>query len=179
MRALLAAFDGPEPRPATFALSNVQFETFLEPVILAQAAKPLLVLHALTAMALLGATTHLVIVKALRWRGRPKERLEALYSRLIAPLFVGAFILGLAMYPHFRVDVRARFLDSQQPWASNLFDFKEHMAALGLPLAVALFFLARRGPASRPVADLFAVVLWAIVAWAAISGLIITSVRGV
>ena len=144
-----------------------------------QAAKPLLVLHALTAMALLGATTHLVVVKTLRWRGRPRERLEQMYSRLIAPLFVGAFFLGLTMYPHFRVDVRARYLDANQPWASNLFDFKEHLAAISLPLALGLFFLGRRGPAARPVTDLFAVTLWLIVAWSVVSGLIITSVRGV
>ncbi len=148
-------------------------------MIFAQAAKPLLVLHALTAMALLGVTTHLLVVKAMRWRGRPRERLEQTYMRLLAPLFGGAFILGLLMYPHFRVEVRARYLDSVQPWASNLFDFKEHLVSLGLPMAIALFFLARRGPKARPVTDLFAALLWAIVAWAAVSGLIITSVRGV
>lgn len=147
-------------------------------MVLAQAARPLLVLHALTAMALLGATTHLVVVKALRWRGRPQARLEQRYSRLVGPLFTTAFVLGLAMYPHFRVDVRARFLDAQQPWASNLFDFKEHLVALGLPMAVGLFFLGRRGEAARPLTDLFAVTLWAIVLWSAVSGLLITSVRG-
>lgn len=148
-------------------------------MVLAQAARPLLVLHALTAMALLGTTTHLVVVKALRWRGRPRETLERTYGRLIAPLFVGAYGLGLALYPHFRVDVRAHYLDAEQPWATNLFDFKEHLMSLGLPLAIGLFVLARRGPEARPLTDLFAVALWAMVTWSAISGLIITSVRGV
>ena len=96
----------------------------MEPVVFAQAAKPLLVLHALTAMALLGVTTHLVVVKVLRWKGQPREKLEQTYSKIIAPIFAVAFALGLAMYPHFRVDVRARYLDPHQPWASNLFDFK-------------------------------------------------------
>ncbi len=148
-------------------------------MILAQAARPLLVLHALAAMALLGVTTHLVVVKVLRWRGRPRERLEQTYSRVVAPLFGGAFALGLAIYPHFRVDVRSRYLDAQQPWASNLFDFKEHLMALGLPMAIGLFFLARRGEGARPLTDLFAVALWAMVVWSAVSGLVITSVRGV
>jgi hypothetical protein len=142
-------------------------------------ARLLLVLHALTAMALLGASTHLVVVKVLRWRGRPRERLEQTYARLIPPLFVAAFALGLAMYPQFRVAVRAHFLDAQQPWASNLFDFKEHLMALGLPMALGLFFLARKGEAVRPLTDLFAVTLWLMVLWSAVSGLVITRVRGV
>ena len=83
------------------------------------------------------------------------------------------------MYPHFRVDVRGRYLDRHQPWASNLFDFKEHLMALGLPMALTLFFLARRGDSVRPLTNLFAVALWVMVLWSAVSGLIITSVRGV
>ncbi len=150
-----------------------------EPVFLSGAARPLLVLHALTAMALLGASTHLVIVKILRWRGRGRPRQEQLYSRLIAPLFVVAYGLGLILYPHFRVNLRAGYLDANQPWASNLFDFKEHLVSLGLPLALALFFLARRGPQARPFADLCAVVVWAMVLWSSVSGLIVTSVRGI
>lgn len=151
----------------------------LEPVFLASAARWLLVVHALGAMALLGASTHLVVVKVLGWRGRRQERLEQRYSRLIGPLFIATYGVGLFLYPHFRVNVRARFLDAEHPWASNLFDFKEHLVSLGLPLAVGLFFLARGGPAVRPVTDTFAVVLWLMVLWSAVSGLIVTSVRGI
>lgn len=136
-------------------------------------------LHALVAMALLGSTTHLVVVKVQRWRGKPNERLEQVYARLIAPLFGAAFFLGLVLYPHFRVAVRAGYLDASQPWASNLFDLKEHLAALGLPLALGLYGLAKRGPAVRPLTDLFALALWAMVTWMAVSGLIITAVKGV
>jgi hypothetical protein len=151
----------------------------LEPVVFAQAARPLLVVHALVAMALLGVTTHLVVVKGLRWRGRPREKLEQTYSRLIAPLYGATFFFGLLLYPNFRVAVRGGYLDANQPWASNLFDFKEHLAALGIPLAVGLYYLAKKGAAVRPLTDLFAILLWAMVVWEVVSGLIITSVKGV
>ena len=127
----------------------------------------------------LGATTHLVVVKALGWFGRRRDRLEQRYSRIIAPLFFGSYLLGLLLYPQFRVNVRHHYLDAEQPWASNLFDFTEHLVSLGLPMALGLFLLAHRGPAVRPVTDTFAVLLWAMVLWSAVSGLIITSVRGV
>ncbi len=151
----------------------------MQPVVFAQISRVLLVLHALTAMALLGATTHLIVVKVGRWRGTSRERLEQMYSRLIAPLFCGAYGLGLMLYPHFRVNVRAVGLDAETPWATNLFDFKENLVSLGLPLAIALFFLARRGPEARLVNDLLAVALWLMVLWGAVSGLVVTGVRGI
>lgn len=151
----------------------------LHPVLFTGLEKALLVLHALSAMALLGALTHLVVVKALRWRGQARERLEQKYSRLIAPIYAGVYGIGLALYPHFRVNIRGRLLDVEHPWASNLFDFKEHLASLGLPMAMALFFLARGGPPVRPLTDLFAFALWAMTLWSVVSGLIITSVKGI
>jgi len=148
-------------------------------------ARLLLVLHAVIGFALLGACTHQAVVGIGLLRGRAHlGRLARIYSRVIGAAFVAAFAVGLLMYPHFRYHVRALFLDRYEPWASNLFDMKEDLLGLGLPLALALFFVGRRldPERERAAAPFFAVLsvsLWALVAFGVISGVIVTSVRGV
>src|SRR4051812_34865753 len=105
----------------------------------------LLVLHALVALALCGACTHLAIVAVRLLRGpRGLGRLARIYAQVVSATFVIAFALGLLLYPTFRYHVRGLFLDRHAPWASNLFDIKENFAALGLPFAIGLFFIGRR-----------------------------------
>ncbi len=154
-------------------------------VFLHGATRPLLVLHALIAFALCGATTHLAIVSVQLLRGRVHlGRLARVYSQVIGATFVCAFALGLILYPDYRYFVRALFLDRYEPWASNLFDMKEILAGLGLPLALALFFVGRRldPKEHRGVLPYFAALslsVWGIALTAAISGLVVTSVRGI
>jgi hypothetical protein len=145
----------------------------------------LLVLHALGGFALCGACTHQALVGIGLLRGRfHLGRLARVYAQVIGLTFVGTFGVGLLMYPHFRYHVRGLFLDRYEPWASNLFDMKENLLALGLPLAVSLFFVGRRfdPKAERGLVPFFAVLslaLWALVAFGVVSGIIVTSVRGV
>jgi hypothetical protein len=148
-------------------------------------ARPLLLLHAVAAVALAGAATHQALVAFRLWRGAIHlGRLARVYSRLLGALYPAAFALGLLMYPHYRYAVRGLYLDRYAPWASNLFDVKENFAALGLPLALALFFVGRDlEPArDRPLLGFVAflsIALWALMLTAALSGLLITDVRGV
>jgi hypothetical protein len=147
--------------------------------------KPLLIAHALAAFALVGVCTHqLVVAVGLLQSRRHLARLARIYAHLIGALFVAAFALGLLMYPHYRYHVRGLFLDRYEPWASNLFDMKENLLALGLPLALAVFALGRKLQPERdepllPYYAATAVALWALVVFGAISGLVVTSVRGV
>ena len=148
-------------------------------------AKPLLVLHALAAFALLGACTHQALVAIALLRGRwHLARLARIYAQVIGALFVLAFAAGLLIYPRYRYVVRGLFLDRYEPWASNLFDMKENLVALGLPFALGLFFLGRKfdGTNDRvlvPWLAFSAISLWALVTFGVVSGLVITSVRGV
>ena len=148
-------------------------------------AKPLLVLHALAGFALLGACTHQAVVGVGLLQGRVHlTRLARVYATVVGPLFAGSFGLGLLMYPHYRYHVRALFLDRHAVWASNLFDMKENLLALGLPLAVGLFAVGRRlEPGADRALITFqasaAISLWALVAFGVVSGLVVTSVRGV
>lgn len=154
-------------------------------VFLDGSAKLLLVLHALAGFALCGACTHQALVGIGLWRGRHHlGRLARIYSQVIGGTFIGAFVVGLLMYPHYRYHVRGLYLDRYEPWASNLFDMKENLLGLGLPLALALFFIGRRlqpaeERATLPFFAVLSVSLWALVVFGVISGVIVTSVRGV
>jgi hypothetical protein len=148
-------------------------------------ARLLLVLHALAGFALFGACTHQVLVGIGLVRGRAHlGRLARIYAQVSGGLFVAAFAVGLLMYPHYRYHVRGLYLDRYEPWASNLFDIKENLLALGLPLAIALFFVGRRfePKGERALVPFFAVLsvaLWALVLFGVVSGLVVTAVRGV
>ena len=54
-----------------------------------------------------------------------------------------AAILGMVLYPAYRVEVRGRYLDHVAPWATNTFDIKENLALVALPLCLAAWYLAR------------------------------------
>jgi hypothetical protein len=147
--------------------------------------RPLLVLHALAAFALVGAATHRVIVSIQLLRGRAHlGRLARVYAQVIGGTFVGTFAVGLLMYPHYRYFVRGLYLDRYAQWASNLFDIKENIAALALPAALGLFFVGRHlepkaDAALLPFFTFLSVMTWAAVVVTAVSGLVVTGVRGI
>jgi hypothetical protein len=154
------------------------------PTFLFSSARTLLVLHALVALALGGASTHLALVSLRLLRGHQGlARLARIYAQVVSVTFVAAFAVGLLLYPSFRYHVRGLYLDRHAPWASNLFDLKENFAALGLPCAIGLFFIGRRlDPAREPgMIRWFAfasVWTWLTVVFGVVSGLVVTSVKG-
>ena len=111
------------------------------------------VLHALCALALCGTSVHQAVY-ALRLFTRPLRRLRLtkcrLFSRLVLLSYLAVMGLGGLLYPRYRYFVRGLYLDRYAPWASNLFDFKENLATVGLPFAVAAFFWPARCISSRP-----------------------------
>lgn len=105
--------------------------------------KLLVLLHAVSAIALLGASTHHAVVAVLALRGRPRPRLARIYSLVVLVSFAVTFAFGASAYPRFRHLVRALYLDAYAMWASRLFEAKEDLAAMGLPLVGLSFILAR------------------------------------
>jgi hypothetical protein len=97
---------------------------------------------------------------------------------LIAPLaLVAQAACGLLLYPAYRLRVRAADLELSAPAVVQLFDLKEHLAALSLALVIGAA-LAGRAPEGRetrwPIAALSctgAAFLWV----AAIVGLYVTA----
>jgi hypothetical protein len=105
------------------------------------AARPLVLLHAAASMVLVGATTHHAIAAYGYVTGRPTARITRAHARIVGVAYLLTTALGA--YPTYRYHVRALFLDRYAPWASNLFDVKENLATIGLPLALASFWLSR------------------------------------
>lgn len=143
----------------------------------------LVVVHALAAMVLIGASTHQAIIVFGYLRGVYKSRLGRIYAATVLVSYLVTFALGAAAYPAFRYHTRALYLDRYQPWASNLFDVKEHFASLGLPLVIGVFVLSRvlEPKSDRSLLPGYAVLSFgvaAIVWFNVIAGLVVTLARG-
>ena len=146
----------------------------------------LLVLHSIAAVLLLGAVTHQAI--ALWWPPRQlgsgfARSLRAVhperYARAIVVLFAIVVGLGSVAYVPFRSVTRALYLDVHAPWATGLFEIKEHAAAIGLallPLYWAVWRAAEAGERTgrRAVTSLLAIITW----WNFIVGHVVNNVRG-
>jgi hypothetical protein len=153
-------------------------------LFLAELARAVVVLHAIAAMVLVGAATHHAIVAVGYLRGGYRVRLARVYAATVAVAWLVTFALGLVAYPTFRYEVRALVLDRDAPWATSLFELKEHLAAVGVPLALGVFAVSRvLDPKSdRAIARVYVamtIVAAAILWFDTISGLVITMVKAV
>jgi hypothetical protein len=157
-----------------------------EPTIFLQAqGKFLLVLHALLAILLLGSMTHNVLI-CVRYLGGnfARIRLEKLYVKVAFVAYLLTFGLGSVIYPNYRHHVRAQYFDLHQPWASHLFDVKEHWSAIGLALFAAFLLLSyliepRQDRSWLPFYVFLSVCLASIVWFSLITGLILVSYRSI
>lgn len=165
-------------------------------VFLGSVGPLLIVLHALLALVLGGASVHQAVIATQVLRGRPlRGRLARLYSLIALCAYLMTLLSGALVYPRYRYFVRGLYLDRYAPWASNLFDFKENLATLGLPLAIGAFIIARELAPASPAAPrptpppglqavrllygLFALGTSLISVFNIVAGLLCTSVRGV
>lgn len=158
------------------AVASIAFERW---------GKLLLLSHALLGILLLGSITHnaLITLRYLKGDFR-KISLEKLYVKVAAIAYGLTFALGAVLYPNYRYYVRALYFDKDLPWASHLFDIKEHWAGIGLGLMVAFYWMSRViQPRSDRRALFFYVFLslsLALIVWfTLISGLYLTSLRSV
>ena len=154
----------------------------------------LIVLHAFSAIALGGSSVHHAVIATQALRGRPlRRRLAKLYSLVALCAYLATLASDGLVYPRYRYFVRGLYLDRYAPWASNLFDFKENLATLGLPLAIGAFVLARElasapadpdssspavPQAARLLYGLFALGTSVISLFNLTAGLLCTSMRG-
>lgn len=146
--------------------------------------KPLLVLHFAAAVALVGSSTHLALQMPALLRGQSRVRLERVYGRVVAAAYSVTYALGALLYPTYRYHVRALYLDRHHPAVSNVFDVKENLASIALPLALALGALGGRLAAEeerpyRPVYAAMSLFVAAVVWFDVVSGVVIVSYRSV
>ena len=143
----------------------------------------LLIVHALLSTALAGAVTHLLVVGLRMLAGRkPSPRLVRIYGLTSAGLTLAVVASGLILYPSYKVQVFAAYLEANAPWAAELFELKEAAGLFTVPLAVGLFVLGRRRiPEDHAVHGAFAVFalgLFGLVVFAFVSGLVIVAEKG-
>ncbi len=143
-----------------------------------------LVLHGLCATLLLGAITHQALGL---WYPAPATRrgwwsaLRAVHpERFVGAtivLFCVAVLLGAVAYAPFRVITRVQYLDGQAPWATGLFEVKEHAAAIGLALLPAYWAVWQESNGNRGrrwLTTFLAALIWS----SFLAGQIVNFVRG-
>lgn len=81
----------------------------------------------------LGFGVYLIIRRVkIDWSSGLKVSLIGIWA------YLSSFILGLLIYPVFRIKVRAAYFDPKLPWLTGLFEIKEFVEAIGLFIALVL-----------------------------------------
>jgi hypothetical protein len=149
----------------------------------------LLIIHALLAVALLGALTHQAVAAAIpvrRVAGTPNfvTRFRAVtgsaYATTICALWVLTMLMGAWIYIKYRVYIRIPIEQAGYWKTQGFFDFKEHMAVLGLGLLPAYWFFWKnaQAPEYDSVRKWSTLVLTAICWFNFIVGHILNNTRG-
>jgi len=147
----------------------------------------LLIVHALVAVALLGAITHQTLstwaaasTRPGSFFGRFRTVPSAAFANAVIVLYAVTAILGAIVYLYFRVDVRPA-LEQASRWAAlGVFDLKEHFIAIGLALLPAYFVCWRhpRDEALRRTRTALTSMLAFIVWWGFLVGHVMNDIRG-
>ena len=126
------------------ALTNWRYSPEVPSVFLQSWGSLLVVVHSLSAIVLCGASVHQALLAVLLVQQRPvRSRSLRLYGWTTLLAYLSTLTAGALLYPRYRVVIRALFLDRHAPWAANLFDFKENLATIGLPLAIGALLIAQ------------------------------------
>jgi len=114
-------------------------------IIFESISKPLLFLHLVTAVIAMASAIHLCVRFTMALRGRKGLfRIKKMHAQILAISYSISFILGAIIYPTFRVRVRYEYFDKELPWATMLFEIKEHYAAIALLPVLALYVISSR-----------------------------------
>lgn len=145
---------------------------------------PLLIAHLVATGVLLGSMTHnlVYVIGYLRGRFGPKRR-EARQAAIMWWSYAVTYGIGALIYPAFRVHARHEYLDANLPWATGLFEVKEHWGALAVALLCAYWAVRRSFDPEEDRARLWVYVPWcfllnAIIWYKTIIGGLLTILRG-
>lgn len=104
----------------------------------------LLLVHLFATFVLVGGMTHnlLSVLKYIRGKFE-RQKLEWLYVRVSLGAYILVYVTGALIYPAYRVYLRHYYFDSQIPWATGLFEVKEHWSAIGLAMFFVYYFVRK------------------------------------
>ena len=146
----------------------------------------LLILHGLTAVALLGAVTHQAVSvwlpakSAASFVSRMRGVSATSYVNAIVVLYALTALLGGIIYPTYRLNVRIVLEQMQLHVPNGVFELKEHFVALGLGMLPAYWYFWRAPEAiehARARAVLTAILAF-IVWWGFLVGHVLNNIRG-
>lgn len=146
------------------------------------------IVHALLAVALLGALTHQAAAVLAPPRASPAAGFVThfrsvsgpRYSAAVCVLWALAFILGACIYARYRLHVRI-LIEQEQLWKTlGAFELKEHLTTIGLGLLPVYWHLwkSARNAAYDRARKWLTVVLAAICWYAFLTGHVVNNVRG-
>ena len=147
----------------------------------------LLIIHGLLAVALLGALTHQAVAVLMPVRqaagnfvGRFRAVPAAGYATAVCMLWVLTFIMGAWIYVKYRIYIRIPIEQAGFWKTQGFFDFKEHVASIGLTLLPAywLFWKNAHNPEYDTVRKVLTVYLAASCWFIFIVGHVVNNVRG-
>ena len=102
-------------------------------IFLESVARPLLIVHAISAAVLVGATTHhLLWCRHYLWGRYNKVKAERRFATICAIAFVSTFVLGNLLYPTYKVRVRAEYFDNPTAIAAEAKLRAEQHALVGV-----------------------------------------------
>lgn len=116
-------------------------------------------------------------------RKEPEWRVGRILGLISSSGYILTFVLGLLIYPVFRVKVRVYDFDLMRPWATGIFEIKEHLSSLGLLAAIGILVIAislKLEESSLPTKKLYASLVSAtflITAAVAVLGLILVVIH--
>jgi hypothetical protein len=116
----------------------------------------LLLAHLIVTFLLVGSMTHNLFCVIGYLRGRfVRQNLELRYTKVSFWAYIITYVSGVLIYPAFRVYIRGPYFDPQMPWATGLFEVKEHWGAIGLAFFCVYYFLRRSFEPGREKEKLF------------------------
>jgi len=106
--------------------------------------KVLLLVHLLVTFLLVGSMTHNFFVVIGYVRGKfGRQKLELRYVKYAFWSYIIVYVFGILIYPAFGVYIRNPYFDPQFPWATGLFEVKEHWGAVGLAMFFVYYILRK------------------------------------
>jgi hypothetical protein len=147
----------------------------------------LLILHSLSAVALLGALTHQAISVWWPARQRTGSFVSSLrsvpsmtYTNAVIVLFASTAILGSIVYPEYRLSIRVTLQDYRLHVPEGAFELKEHFISIGLGLLPAYWYYWRHAGAKDRTSTraIVTTLLAAIVWYGFLTGHVLNNIRG-
>jgi hypothetical protein len=150
-----------------------------------------LIVHLLIAVVLLGAITHQTLslffapAAAPNPAGTPfftnyRAVRANIYTNTIVIAFVIVALIGASLYPAYRLSVLPFMRANHAASWGGIFEFKEHVVAIGLGLLPLYWYLWKKVPISehvtirKAITALIALVVW----WSFLDGHLINNIKG-